>query len=436
MKYSRIVAEFYRRVWAIREETLISMRDLIHQQSAGMKWSVEEIRERVDASNLASGYVEHESVEPRYLCFDHQDQDRYLLQPMLVGGNSRSAAKGFGKAAPGSVAVIPMTGIISHRMSMMSEISGGGGGSTQALTAQFRQALQDPNCKAIVFDVDSPGGSVEGVTELASEIYDARKVKPIIAVANAMACSAAYWLASAASEVVCTNSGNCGSIGVYLLLQDESKALEDEGVKITMLKAGKYKAEGHPSQPLTDEARDFLQGQVDSVYSMFVKAVAQQRGVSQGSVREGMGQGRSLLATDAVKAGLADRVGTFDAEVARLLRRPAGRRALEDDGAEASKAPWLLSLARRRRQFALSAADVPDYRQALARPWSLSLARRRRQLALSDAAAGTILRFPSEVLAIGADVPDYKLALARRRRELLLIAGAERLYPSLGSSGE
>ena len=409
MKYSRIVAEFYRRVWAIREETLISMRDLIRQQSAGMKWSVEEIRERIDASNLTSGYVEHESVEPRYLSFDHQDQDRYLSQPMLVGGNG-SVAKGFGKAAPGSVAVIAMTGIISHRMSMMSEISGGGGGSTQALTAQFRQAVQDPNCKAIVFDVDSPGGSIEGVVELSQEICNARKVKPIIAVANAMACSAAYWLASAASEVVCTNSGNCGSIGVYMLLQDESKALENEGVKITMLKAGKYKAEGHPSQPLTDEARDFLQGQVDSVYSMFVKAVAQQRGVSQGSVREGMGQGRSLLATDAVKAGLADRVGTFDAELARLLRRPAiaaGRRAaLEDDGAEASKAPWSLSLARRRRQLALSGA------------------------------AGTVLRLPSEVLALGADVPDYKLALARRRRELLLVAGTERLYPRADYQGE
>jgi signal peptide peptidase SppA len=365
MKYSRIVAEFYRRVWALKEETLISMRDLIRQQSAGVKWSLEEIRERIDASNLASGYVEHESFEARYLCFD---QGRDLSQPMLV--NSTSAVKGGrSRAAPGSVAVIPMTGIISHRMSMMSEISGGGGGSTQALTAQFRQALGDGNCKAIVFDVDSAGGSVEGVMELASEIYNGRKVKPITAVFNARGCSAAYWLASASSELVCTPSGQCGSIGVYMLLQDESEALKNEGVKITMLKAGKYKAEGHPSQPLTDEARDFLQGQVDSVYSLFVKAVAQQRGVSQGSVREGMGQGRSLLAADSIKAGLADRVGTLDSVLARLL----GRHAIA-----ASETPLSLSLAHRSRQLALGCTtttlNVPDYKQ--------TLERRRRELEL------------------------------------------------------
>jgi signal peptide peptidase SppA len=300
VKYSRIVAEFYRRVWALREETLVSMQDLIRQQSAGVKWSVEEIRERIAAANLASGYLGHQSMEARYIVgFDDEPM------PMLAAGKRNAAAKG-------SVAVIPMTGIISHRMSMMSEISGGGGGSTQALTAQFRQALEDGNCKAIVFDVDSPGGSVEGVTELASEIYEARKTKPITAVCNAMACSAAYWLASAASDVVCTPSGQCGSIGVYMMLQDESEALKNEGIKITILKAGKYKAEGHPAEPLTDDARNFLQSQVDTVYGMFVKAVAQQRGVSQARVRDGMGQGRSLLATDAVKAGLADRVGTLD----------------------------------------------------------------------------------------------------------------------------
>jgi capsid assembly protease len=304
MKYSRVVAEFYRRVWMIREETLMAMEELIRQQAAGTKWTPDEIRERIAAANAASGYLGHETFEARFVALDES-------MPMLAAGGKRNAA------APGSVAVIPMTGIISHRMSMMSEISGAGGGSIQSLTAQFRQALGDTNCKAIVFDVDSPGGSVEGVTELAQEIYDARKQKPITAVCNAMACSAAYWLAAAASEVVCTPSGQCGSIGVFMMLQDVSEALKTEGISINIIKAGKYKAEGHPSQPLSDETRAFLQSQVDSVYSMFVKAVASQRGVSQGAVREGYGQGRSLLAADAVKAGLADRVGTLDDVLAK-----------------------------------------------------------------------------------------------------------------------
>lgn len=314
MKYSRIVAEFYRRVWVIREETLVAMEGLLRQQASGTKWTPEEIRERIAAANAASGYLGHECFEARFLAFDDEPM------PMLAAGK-RNAAK------PGSVAVIPMTGIISHRASMMSEISGGGGGSVQNLTAQFRQALADTNCKAIVFDVDSPGGSVEGVVELAQEIYNARKQKPITAVCNAMACSAAYWLASAASELVCTPSGQCGSIGVFMMLQDVSEALKSEGVAINLIKAGKYKAEGHPSQPLSDETRAFLQSQVDSVYTMFVKAVAQQRGTSQAAVRDGMGQGRSLLAADAVKAGLADRAGTLDDVLEKLGVKASGTRA-------------------------------------------------------------------------------------------------------------
>ena len=326
LKYSRIISEAYRRVWALREETLVAMQELLRQQSSGVKWSLEEIRERIAAANAASGYLGHDDLEARYMVAQDWADDAQESRPMQAAGKKNSAA-------PGSVAVIPVTGIISHRMSMMQDISGAGGGSIQALTAQFRQALEDGNCKAIVFDVDSPGGSVEGVMELADEIYNARKVKPITAVSNAMACSAAYWLSSAASEVVCTPSGQCGSIGVYMMTQDESEALAKEGIKINILKAGKYKAEGHPSQPLTDEARDFLQGQVDSVYGMFVKSVAKQRGVSQGAVRDGMGQGRSLLAPDAVKANLADRTGTLD----DVLEKYGAKKRVSGARAEAGK---------------------------------------------------------------------------------------------------
>jgi signal peptide peptidase SppA len=411
MKYSRIVAEFYRRVWAVREETLVSMRDLINQQSAGAKWSREEIGERIEASNLASGYVEHESLEARYLSLDKQGRD--LSQPMVAGNKRDRSQQGRNNAAPGSVAVIPMIGIISHRMSMMSEVSGGGGGSTQALTAQFRQAIEDTNCKAIIFDVDSPGGSIEGVVELSSEIYNARKTKPITAVCNAMACSAAYWLASAASEVVCSPSGNCGSIGVYMMLQDASEALKNEGIKITILKAGKYKAEGHPAEPLTDDARNFLQGQVDTVYSMFVKAVAQQRGVSQGSVRDGMGQGRSLLATDAVKANLADRTGTLDSVLARLLGRPGtARKSFSEDGAEVGEPGWSQSLSRRRRELVLAAAGwAPGDTSWAPRDYLDALNRRRRELDLVAGVIGPISRGSG----------DWRERLARRRRELELL---------------
>jgi len=292
MKYARIVAEVCSRAWALREETLWSMQELIRLQASGVKFSVDEIRDRIAESNERNGYKGH--AEPQF---------RFLESEARSG--SRNGA------SSGTVAVIPVMGVVAHRMSMM-DISGPGGASIQKLTAQFRQALEDGNCKAIVFDVDSPGGSVEGVMELASEIFEARKQKPITAVCNAMACSAAYWLAAAAGEVVVTPSGQCGSIGVYMLHQDESEALAKDGIKISVIKAGKYKAEGNPSEPLSPEAREAFQGKVDAYYSMFVKAIGQYRGASQAAVRDGYGQGRSLLAGDAVKQNLADRVGTLD----------------------------------------------------------------------------------------------------------------------------
>ena len=197
----------------------------------------------------------------------------------------------------GKVTVIPIVGVISHRASMIAEISGPGAGtSIQKLQEKFRLAVDDPDCRAIVLDVDSPGGSVEGVMELASEIYAGRRQKPITAVCNSMACSAAYWLASAAGEVVITPSGQAGSIGVYMLHQDESEALKKDGIKITIIKAGKYKTEGNPSEPLSEEAYDAFLDKVNDYYGMFVKAVSQHRGASQAAVREGYGQGRSLLA--------------------------------------------------------------------------------------------------------------------------------------------
>jgi signal peptide peptidase SppA len=204
--------------------------------------------------------------------------------------------------------------------------------------------------------------------ELAQEIFEARQRKPIIAVCNAMACSAAYWLASAASEVICTPSGQCGSIGVYMMHVDESDALEKHGIKVTIIKAGKYKAEGMRSEPLSTEAHDAFQGMVNDYYGMFVKGVARNRGVSQVSVREGYGQGRTLLANAAVKANLADRTSTLDEVLGGLgVGRPgmatAMRRdsnALRDRAELPDDDSYMQAIARRRRQLALAAGVKPD----------------------------------------------------------------------------
>jgi signal peptide peptidase SppA len=212
--------------------------------------------------------------------------------------------------------VIPITGVISHRMNLLTQFSGGT--STAGLTKAFRAALADPNVKAIVFDVDSPGGSVDGVAELADEILQARGQKKMVAVCNSLMASAAYWIASAADEVVFTSSGSGGSIGVFMVHEDYSEANKKMGIAPTYISAGKYKTEGNPDEPLSDDARAAMQADVDAFYSMFVNAVAKGRGVSASDVRSGFGQGRCLLAKDALKAGMCDKIATLDQTLARF----------------------------------------------------------------------------------------------------------------------
>lgn len=213
-------------------------------------------------------------------------------------------------SSSGSVAVIPVYGMISHRASMMSEFSGGT--STESLAAQIRQAVNDPNVRAIVMDFDSPGGDVDGVDELATEIYQARKQKSITAVSNCLCASAAYYVAAQCSEVVVSPSSLTGSIGVYTIHEDDSQYLENIGIKLSLIKYGENKAEGNSYEPLSDSARANLQEMVDTFGGMFEKAVARGRGVKIEDVQKKFGRGRVFDAQKAVRIGMADRVGTLD----------------------------------------------------------------------------------------------------------------------------
>ena len=235
----------------------------------------------------------------------------------------------------GAVAVVPLRGVIAHRMGSMDEMSGGT--SVERFQVMFRAALNSEGIAAILLDVDSPGGTIPGVMEMAAEVLAARGKKPIIAHANSIMASAAYWLASAADQIVATPSGLVGSIGVFTVHEDLSKLLEQEGVKVSLISAGKFKTEGNPFEPLTDEGRAFLQGRVDEAYDQFVKAVAKGRSVAPTDVRKGFGEGRALPAKDALAAGLIDKIGTFDETVARLLPR-------KSSGARAELSEWALRL--------------------------------------------------------------------------------------------
>lgn len=232
------------------------------------------------------------------------------------------AKPGRPSAISGGIQILPLFGTIVPRGNLLIETSGGT--SAEAWGRAFRQAVADPNIGAIVIDTDSPGGAVQGIDELANDIFKARGTKPIVAVANHLAASAAYWIATAADEFVVAPSGEVGSIGVFAAHEDVSEALTKEGVKINLISAGKYKTEGNPYEPLSEESRASIQKRVDEYYNMFTAAVARNRGVSVNEVRGGFGEGRVVGAKEAVSLGMADRIGTLDETIARLQKRAKG----------------------------------------------------------------------------------------------------------------
>jgi signal peptide peptidase SppA len=233
-----------------------------------------------------------------------------------------------------AVKVIPLQGVLRPTPSLLALLFGGGGGGLLGFRQQLRDAAKDPKVSAIVMDVNSPGGFVDMIPEVAADIRTVRATKPVVAVANTTAGSAAYWLTSQASQVVVSPSGELGSIGVYQVHEDMSGAMAKEGIAVTIVKAGKYKVEGHPFAPLSDEAMAAMQSDVNDYYDMFTADVAKGRGVTQDMVQQGFGEGRMVMANRAVKQGLADKVEQLGDTVKRLAH-PGARAALQRADAEA-----------------------------------------------------------------------------------------------------
>ena len=216
--------------------------------------------------------------------------------------------------------VLPIFGTITQHADMMSEYSGGT--STDKLGAMFDNAMSNPSIKSIILNIDSPGGSVYGLEELTTKIRNARgKGKRIIAVANSLMASAAYYIGSAADKIVASPGAQVGSIGTIAVHIDQSKAIEEAGYKYTFFTAGKYKALGNNTEPLSEDAVDYYQTMVDRYYDMFVSAVAQNRGISKQDVKSNYGQGKVLIAQDAVKVGMVDQIRTLEEVIKQEERR-------------------------------------------------------------------------------------------------------------------
>jgi len=248
--------------------------------------------------------------------------DRQIENDFAADAQAASGGKPI-RGVKGKVGIIPVHGPLQQRMTV--ELLKSGGTSTEEVGVALDALLADKSIEAIVLNVDSPGGSSWGTQELADKVYAVRGQKPIYTSVDSLMASAAAWIGTAADSVSITPSGDAGSIGVYTWHVDESKALEDAGVKVTLVHAGKYKVEGNPFEPLSEEGAAHFQETVNDIYSAFVGGMKRNRNVTAAHVEKNFGQGRLLSARQSVDVGLADRVLSFEGLLKKLLGvKPAG----------------------------------------------------------------------------------------------------------------
>jgi len=217
------------------------------------------------------------------------------------------------------VAAIGIVGPIFRRANLFTQISGAV--SVDELAADLRQALEDPAVRAVVLEIDSPGGEVHGIAELAGMIRQASGKKPLTAYTGGVCASAAYWLASAAGEVVAGSTALLGSIGIVAAFSTERDPHQLEFVSTS---APRKRPAVHSSQ-----GRAEIQHLLDATEQVFVADVARYRGVSRKTVLSDFGQGGMFVGAAAVRAGLADRLGSFEGCLAELAagRRPEPKNA-------------------------------------------------------------------------------------------------------------
>lgn len=294
---SRLLTAFYGTPWAILPDRLAAMRMVLQRWESGV---------RLDAAQLHAA----------------------------IGNAPQAADERRQRAAntPGSVAVIPVYGILAPRIHQVSDVSGEGAMTYERLKMSLRTALADDSIGAIVLDIDSPGGSATGCMEIADEIYGARAQKKVVAVANNLAASAAYWLGAACEELIVTPSGEVGCIGVFGVHEDYTKWLEEMGLQYHVFRSAKFKAEGMPFEPLSEEAAAHIQSEVERIDASFTNAIAKYRGVKASVVRSDFGEGRCVDAQAAKSRGMVDRIDTLDNTIARLAssakaQRPRDRQA-------------------------------------------------------------------------------------------------------------
>ena len=225
--------------------------------------------------------------------------------------NAASSATGAGLLSmQGDVGVITISGSLADgTYGQMGQYFGitGYGDIQDALV----QALQDKQVKSILLDINSGGGTVSGVQDTSKMISAVGRIKPVVSVTSGSMGSAALWLGSSASKIYAGETAITGSLGVIMVHSEKSAALASDGVKVTVIRAGEFKALGSPYEPLSDVAKSGLQAQANYLADIFLTHVAESRGVSKTLADSKFGQGREFIGAQGVEVGLIDAVGSF-----------------------------------------------------------------------------------------------------------------------------
>lgn len=273
---SKVVNWIFDRMWGITEsalETIIAIAE----------------RDRIELNSILSGekQIDTEALSVR-------------IGKPLEGTTQASIRDG--------AAVIPVIGPIFPRANILTQISGAT--SVQALAADFVAVMGNPDVKQVILDVDSPGGEITGVSELANLIFNSRGQKPITAYIDGKGASAAYWLASAADNVVISETAMLGSIGVVAALRDTRRADDTAGVKRI-----EFISSVSPDKRVnfdSEESLKKIQAVLDSLGGVMVQAIARNRGTDQETVLSDFGKGGIYVGALAVGQGMADRIGTLE----------------------------------------------------------------------------------------------------------------------------
>jgi len=229
------------------------------------------------------------------------------------------------------VGIITITGSLVNRGAWVGASSGLT--SYEGIGFQIKSAVADPAVRSVILDMHSPGGEAIGAFEVAALVRELAASKRTVAVVNGMAASAAYAIVSGAGEIVTTETGVSGSIGVVLLHADFSRQLDREGITPTLIHAGAHKVDGNPFEPLSADVRDDLQAEVNAFYDAFLATVANGRGSRLTAAAARATEARTFIGKAAVEAGIADRIGSFESVLAELSRAttPRGGRSTSQD---------------------------------------------------------------------------------------------------------